>query len=163
MTKAFLVHEPGGPESLQFEEVRVGDPGPSEVRLRHTAIGLNFIDVYFRTGAYPAPQSPFTPGLEAAGVVEAIGEDVDDLSVGDRVAYASAPIGAYAEARLMPAGASGPVAPARRISSRAVTGLLRHRVLRTGSPTGTSWGPRTRRARARVGRFVGASLRRRRR
>jgi NADPH2:quinone reductase len=104
MTKAFLVHEPGGPESLQFEEVRVGDPGPGEVRLRHTAIGLNFIDVYFRTGAYPAPQSPFTPGLEAAGVVEAIGEDVDDLSVGDRVAYASAPIGAYAEARLMPAG-----------------------------------------------------------
>ena len=104
MTKAFLVHEPGGPESLQFEEVRVGDPGPGEVRLRHTAIGVNFIDVYFRTGAYPAPQSPFTPGLEAAGVVEAIGEDVDDLSVGDRVAYASAPIGAYAEARLMPAG-----------------------------------------------------------
>ena len=104
MTKAFLVYEPGGAECLQFEEIRVDDPGPGEVRLRHTAIGLNFIDVYFRTGAYPAPQSPFTPGLEAAGVVEAIGEDVDDLTVGDRVAYASAPIGAYAEARLMPAG-----------------------------------------------------------
>ncbi|MEE2804180.1 MAG: quinone oxidoreductase [Pseudomonadota bacterium] len=103
MVKAILVHEPGGPEALRFESIEVGDPGVGEVRLRHTAVGLNFIDVYFRTGAYPAPQLPFTPGFEAAGVVEAVGDNVADVKTGDRVAYASAPIGAYAEARLMPA------------------------------------------------------------
>lgn len=102
MTSAIRIHETGGPEVLQWEEVAVGDPGPGEVRLRHGAVGLNFIDVYFRSGVYPA-QVPFTPGLEASGTVEALGDGVSDLSVGDRVAYAAPPAGAYAEARLMPA------------------------------------------------------------
>jgi NADPH:quinone reductase len=97
------VHEVGGPEVLRFEQVEVGEPGRGQARLRQTAIGLNFIDVYFRTGLYPQPSLPFTPGLEAAGVVEAIGEGVTEVGVGDRVAYAAPPIGAYAEARLMQA------------------------------------------------------------
>ena len=97
------VHEVGGPEVLRFEQVEVGEPGPGQARLRQTAIGLNFIDVYHRTGLYPPPALPFTPGIEAAGVVEAIGEGVREVAVGDRVAYASAPMGAYAETRLMQA------------------------------------------------------------
>jgi len=97
------VHEIGGPEVLRFEQVEVGEPGSGQVRLRQTAVGLNFIDVYFRTGLYPQPSLPFTPGLEAAGVVEAIGQGVTEVAVGDRVAYAAPPIGAYAEARLMQA------------------------------------------------------------
>jgi NADPH2:quinone reductase len=97
------VHEVGGPEVLRFEQVEVGKPGPGQARLRQTVVGLNFIDVYFRTGLYPAPGLPFTPGLEGAGVVEAIGEGVTEVAVGDRVAYAAPPIGAYAEARLMQA------------------------------------------------------------
>lgn len=103
MAKAIRIHEAGGPEVLRWEEVEVPDPGPGEVLLRHTAVGLNYIDVYFRTGTYAGPQPPFTPGLEAAGVVEAVGPGVSDLSVGDRVAYASAPMGAYAQHRVMPA------------------------------------------------------------
>ena len=94
------VHELGGPEVLRFEQVEIGAPGPGQVRLRQTAVGLNFIDVYFRTGLYPPPAVPFTPGLEAAAVVEEVGEGVSEVAVGDRVAYAGAPIGAYAEARL---------------------------------------------------------------
>jgi NADPH2:quinone reductase len=85
---------------LRFEQVEIGAPGPGQVRLRQTAVGLNFIDVYFRTGLYPPPAVPFTPGLEAAAVVEEVGEGVSEVAVGDRVAYAGAPIGAYAEARL---------------------------------------------------------------
>jgi NADPH:quinone reductase len=84
-------------------DVEVGEPGPGQARVRHTAIGLNFIDVYFRSGVYPAPQLPFTPGQEGAGVVEAVGEGVTDLRVGQRVAYGMSPLGAYAQARLMPA------------------------------------------------------------
>jgi NADPH:quinone reductase len=97
------VHAVGGPEVLRFEQVEVGEPGPGQVRLRQTAIGLNFIDVYHRSGLYPVANLPFTPGIEAAGVVEAIGEGVSEVAVGDRVAYAAPPIGAYAEARLMQA------------------------------------------------------------
>ena len=102
MSSAIRIHEIGGPEVLEWEEVTVGEPGPGEVRLRHGAVGLNFIDVYFRTGVYGA-DVPFTPGLEASGVVEALGEGVSDLRVGDRVAYAAPPAGAYCEERLMPA------------------------------------------------------------
>ncbi len=102
MTAAVRVHEIGGPEVLKFEDVTLGSPGKGEVKVRHTAIGLNFIDTYFRSGLYPAPQGlPFIPGNEAAGVVEEIGEGVTELSVGDRVAYGSA-LGAYCEARVMP-------------------------------------------------------------
>ncbi|HEX5077968.1 MAG TPA: quinone oxidoreductase [Geminicoccaceae bacterium] len=103
MVGMIRVHEVGGPEVLRFEQVELGRPGPGQARLRQTAIGLNFIDVYFRTGLYPAPGLPFTPGMEGAGVVEAVGDGVTEVAVGDRVAYAGAPIGAYAETRLVPA------------------------------------------------------------
>ncbi|MFQ5773820.1 MAG: quinone oxidoreductase [Kiloniellaceae bacterium] len=102
MTKAIRIHEPGGPEVMRWEEVEVGAPGPGQVRLAQTAVGLNFIDVYHRTGLYPV-ELPSALGMEAAGVIEAVGEGINDLKVGDRVAYASPPVGAYAEARLMPA------------------------------------------------------------
>ncbi len=103
MTHAIRIHQTGGPEVLRWEAIDVPAPGVGEVLLRQTAVGLNYIDVYFRTGLYAAPTMPFIPGLEGAGVVAAVGPDVTALAVGDRVAYASAPIGAYAEARLMPA------------------------------------------------------------
>ncbi|MEA2756119.1 MAG: NADPH:quinone reductase [Aliidongia sp.] len=101
MTHAIRVHKPGGPEVLQWEEISLGNPGQGEIRLRHTAVGLNFIDVYHRTGLYPTPL-PFIPGMEGAGTVEAVGEGVTDLRPGDRVAYAGV-IGGYAEARLIAA------------------------------------------------------------
>ena len=101
MTHAIRVHQPGGPEALRWEAVEVGDPGPGEVRVVQRAVGLNYIDVYHRTGLYPLP-APFTPGVEGAGVVDAVGDGVTDVAVGDRIAYAG-PIGGYAEARLIPA------------------------------------------------------------
>ncbi len=103
MTHAIRIHETGGPEVLTWEAVEVGAPGPGEVRVEQTAVGLNFIDVYHRTGLYPLPALPAAIGMEAAGQVEAVGEGVNDLKAGDRVAYAAPPPGAYAEARLMPA------------------------------------------------------------
>lgn len=102
MSHAIRIHETGGPEVMRWDEVEVGEPGPGQVRLRQTACGLNFIDVYMRTGLYPVPELPATLGMEAAGVVEAVGDGVKDLTVGDRVAYAMA-IGGYAEARLIDA------------------------------------------------------------
>lgn len=101
MSYAIRIHEYGGPEKLRWEEVPVGDPGPAQVRVRNTAVGLNFVDVYQRNGLYPIPL-PFTLGSEGAGVVEAVGPKVKELKVGDRVAY-SGPIGAYAEVLLRPA------------------------------------------------------------
>ena len=101
MTHAIRVHELGGPEVLKWEEIEVGEPGPGEVKIRQEAAGLNYIDVYHRTGLYPQPL-PFTPGTEGAGVVESIGPDVSGLSPGDRVAYAG-PVGGYAEERLIAA------------------------------------------------------------
>jgi NADPH2:quinone reductase len=101
--KAIRVHEPGGPEVLLWEDVTVGEPGPGEARVKHTAVGLNYVDVYYRTGLYKPPAYPFTPGSEAAGVVEAVGAGVSDIKPGMRVAYGSAPLGAYSEARLVPA------------------------------------------------------------
>ena len=107
--KAIRVHEPGGPEVLRWEDVSVGEPGPGEARVRHTAVGLNFVDVYYRTGLYKPPAYPFTPGSEAAGVVEAVGAGVADVKPGMRVAYGAAPLGAYAQARLVPADSLVPV------------------------------------------------------
>jgi NADPH2:quinone reductase len=101
MTHAIRVHELGGPEVLKWEEIEVGEPGPGEVKIRQEAAGLNYIDVYHRTGLYPQPL-PFTPGTEGAGVVESIGPHVSGLSPGDRVAYAG-PVGGYAEERLIAA------------------------------------------------------------
>ncbi len=102
MTHAIRIHQTGGPEVLKWESVQVGEPGPGQVRLQHRAVGLNYIDVYHRSGLYPI-QLPATLGLEAAGVVEAVGPGVTEVKVGDRVAYASGPMGAYSEARLMQA------------------------------------------------------------
>jgi NADPH2:quinone reductase len=103
MVHAIRIHRTGGPEVLSWEEVEVGEPGPGEVRLRQTAVGLNFVDVYHRMGAYSLPPLPATIGMEAAGVIEAVGPGVAEFAPGDRVAYAAPPMGAYAEARLMPA------------------------------------------------------------
>lgn len=102
MTKAIRIHETGGPEVLCWEDVEVGHPGAGQVRLRHTAIGLNYIDTYQRSGLYPL-ELPLTLGMEAAGIVEALGDGVEGLAIGDHVAYASPPLGSYAEERLMPA------------------------------------------------------------
>jgi NADPH2:quinone reductase len=101
MAHAIRVHEHGGPEVLKWESYDVGQPGPGQVRLKHTAVGLNYIDTYQRSGLYKMPL-PFIPGSEGAGVVEAVGPDVKELKVGDRVAYAGA-IGAYSDERLAPA------------------------------------------------------------
>jgi NADPH:quinone reductase len=101
MVKAVVVHRHGGPEVLSYEDVEVGDPGPGEVRLRQTAIGVNYIDTYFRTGMYPA-NFPFILGNEAAGEVVAVGEGVSGFKPGDRVAYVTT-LGGYAEERLIPA------------------------------------------------------------
>jgi NADPH2:quinone reductase len=102
MPKAIRVFQNGGPEAMQYVDVEVGAPGPGEARVRHHAIGLNYIDVYFRTGTYPQ-QLPAALGMEGAGVVEAVGEGVSYVKPGDRVAYAARPPGAYAEVRNMPA------------------------------------------------------------
>ena len=101
--KAIRFEKTGGPEVLQWQDVTLGKPGPGEVRLRHTAIGLNYIDTYHRSGLYPVPL-PSGIGLEACGVVESLGEGVKGFKIGDRVAYGSGPIGAYAEARNIPVG-----------------------------------------------------------
>ncbi len=102
MTHAIRFHKTGGPEVLVWEEVKVGKPGAGEARIRHTAVGLNFVDIYNRAGVYPAPL-PSGLGSEGAGVVEEVGSGVTDLKPGDRVAYGSSPLGAYAEERLIPA------------------------------------------------------------
>jgi len=102
MTQAIRIHKTGGPEVLQWEHVEVGKPGAGQVRIRHTAVGLNYIDAYQRSGLYPLPL-PSGIGLEAAGVVEEVGEGVNHVKVGDRVAYAGGPAGAYAQKRVMPA------------------------------------------------------------
>jgi len=102
MTKAIRIFKTGGPEVMEYVDVEVGEPGPGEARVRHHACGLNYIDVYFRTGLYPQPL-PAGLGMEGAGVVEAVGSGVTHVKPGDRVAYAGRPPGAYAEARVMPA------------------------------------------------------------
>ncbi len=101
MAKAVRYHKQGGPEVLQLDDVQVGDPGPGQVRIRHTAIGVNFVDTYQRSGLYPM-QLPATAGNEAAGVVEAVGGGVTDLKAGDRVTYTGIP-GSYCEQRIVPA------------------------------------------------------------
>ena len=102
MSRAVQIRQFGGPEVLELVDVEVGEPGPGEIRIRHHAVGLNFIDVYQRTGVYPNAL-PLALGMEGAGVVEAVGAGVTHLNVGDRVAYASQPPGSYCELRVMPA------------------------------------------------------------
>ncbi|HTW29043.1 MAG TPA: quinone oxidoreductase [Acetobacteraceae bacterium] len=103
MTKAIRIHQSGGPEVMQWEDVPTPEPGPGEALLKQEAIGLNYVDIYFRNGLYKAALLPTGLGMEAAGIVAAIGPGVSEVAVGDRVAYASAPVGAYATARVMPA------------------------------------------------------------
>jgi NADPH2:quinone reductase len=102
MSKAVIIEKNGGPEELKLVDVTVGQPGPGEIRIRHKAVGLNFIDVYQRSGLYALPM-PLHLGMEASGVIEAVGEGVTHLKVGDRAAYASQPPGSYCEERVMPA------------------------------------------------------------
>jgi NADPH2:quinone reductase len=102
MSKAVQIRQHGGPDQMELVDVEVGQPGPGQIRIRHHAIGLNFIDVYQRTGLYPNTM-PLTLGMEGAGVVEAVGEGVTHLKAGDRAAYASHPPGSYSEVRVMPA------------------------------------------------------------
>jgi NADPH2:quinone reductase len=122
MPHAIRIHQTGGPDVLQWEEVEVGEPGPGQIKLRQEAAGLNFIDVYHRTGLYQQ-SLPFTPGVEGAGVVEAVGADVANLKKGDRVAYAG-PIGGYAEERLLDADRA--VKLPKGISSEQAAGMMLH-------------------------------------
>ncbi|MGE0765950.1 MAG: quinone oxidoreductase [Hyphomicrobiaceae bacterium] len=132
MAYAIRVHKTGGPEALQYEEVPVGQPGAGEVKLKQHAIGVNYIDVYLRTGLYPQPSSPFVPGMEGAGEVIAVGSGVADLKVGDRVAYAG-PAGGYATERLiagdrvvkMPDGIDYKTAAAMMLQGMTVRYLVR--------------------------------------
>ena len=103
MSKAIVINQTGGPEVLRWVDYDPGQPGPGEVRLRHEAVGLNFIDVYHRTGLYPLPSLPAVPGMEGSGTVEAVGDGVTEVAEGDRVAYAGLPPGAYAQVRRIPA------------------------------------------------------------
>jgi len=102
MSKAIRIHQHGGADALKWEDVNIGDPAAGEVKIRHAAIGLNFIDVYMRSGLYPLAEFPFTLGMEGSGIIEAVGEGVSTFSVGERVAYPMNP-GAYSESRLIPA------------------------------------------------------------
>ncbi|KAL2326537.1 hypothetical protein Fmac_025595 [Flemingia macrophylla] len=109
MVKAIRVHELGGPQVLKWEDVEIGEPKEGEVRVRNKAIGVNFIDVYFRKGVYKAASLPFTPGMEAVGVVTAVGSGLTGRQVGDVVAYAGHPMGSYAEEQILPANKVVPV------------------------------------------------------
>ena len=102
MTHAIRFHKTGGPEMLQWEQVQVGKPGPGEARVRNTAVGLNYVDTYVRSGLYPS-SPPSGLGAEGAGIVEEVGSGVTEVKPGDRVAYGNGPLGAYSEARVMPA------------------------------------------------------------
>lgn len=133
MSKAIRIHETGGPEVLRWEEVDAGTPRPGEILLRHTAVGLNFIDTYHRSGLYPMASLPATLGMEGAGVVEEVGTGVEGLEPGHRVAYAGGPIGSYAQRRLMPAGRLVRLPDAiddRTAAALMLKGLTAHYLLR---------------------------------
>ncbi len=120
--KAVRVHKYGGSDVLQIDEVPVPEPGPGEVRIKVEAAGVNFVDVYFRTGAYKGVPLPYTPGQEAAGTVEAAGQDVTDLRAGDRVAYAAHGQGGYAEYVVVPASKLVPLPPG--VDSRTAAAVM---------------------------------------
>jgi NADPH:quinone reductase len=122
VVKAICIRRHGDPDALQLDEVEPAQPGRGEALVRHTAIGVNFIDVYHRTGLYPLPSLPHGIGMEAAGVVQAVGEDVTEVKVGDRVAYASGPPGSYAEARVIDADRLVPLPP--EISDEVAAAIL---------------------------------------
>ena len=135
MAKAVRYHKQGGPEVLQVDDVQVGDPGPGQVRIRHTAIGVNYVDTYQRSGLYPM-QVPQVGGNEAAGVVEAVGTGVTDLKSGDRVAYTGLP-GSYCEARVVPADRMVKLPPGisdEQAASMMLKGLTVHYLIHTTYP-----------------------------
>jgi NADPH2:quinone reductase len=136
MGRAIRIHRYGGPEVLQWEEVALGPPGPGEVLVRHTAIGVNFIDIYNRTGLYPLPSLPAVLGREAAGIVVATGSGVDSIRVGQRVAYVLS-LGAYAEERILPAESLIPLpedVSDRQAAAMLLKGLTAHYLLRKTYP-----------------------------
>ncbi|GJN09404.1 hypothetical protein PR202_ga27407 [Eleusine coracana subsp. coracana] len=133
MVKAIRIHELGGPEVMKWEEVQVGEPKEGEIRIRTTAIGVNFIDIYFRKGVYSAPALPFTPGMEAVGVVTAVGPGLTGRKVGDVVAYAGNPMGSYAEEQILPARVAVPVLPSidhKVAASVMLKGMTAHVLVR---------------------------------
>ncbi|KAJ6824688.1 uncharacterized protein M6B38_379325 [Iris pallida] len=112
MVKAIRVHELGGPEVLKWEDVEIGEPKEGEVRVKNKAVGVNFIDIYFRKGVRFFPDKmPFTPGMEAVGVVTAVGPSTTGRKIGDVVAYAGWPVGSYSEEQILPASIVVPVPP----------------------------------------------------
>jgi len=133
MTHAIRVHEPGGTDQMHWEPIEVPEPGPGEALVRHTAVGLNYIDVYHRTGLYPVEDRPFGLGVEGAGVVEAVADDVTRVAVGERVAYAALPPGSYAHKRViaadrlvsLPDGIDDNMAAAMMLQGMTVQYLLR--------------------------------------
>ncbi|HSR00738.1 MAG TPA: quinone oxidoreductase [Sphingomicrobium sp.] len=137
MARQVRIHQVGGPEALQVEEVEVGLPGHGEVRIQQCAAGVNYVDVYHRTGLYPLPGLPAVLGVEGAGFVEAVGPGVADLSIGERVAWAGLPVGGYAEARLLPAERliSLPALVSERVAAAAMLrGITAHMLLRHVRP-----------------------------
>jgi NADPH:quinone reductase len=137
MIQAIRLHRPGGPEALVPEPIELSDPGPGMVRVRHSAIGVNYVDIYHRAGLYPLPSLPAIPGVEGAGIVEAVGPDVENVRPGDRVAYAGLPAGSYAVARLIAADRlislpdTIPERTAAALMLRGITAhMLLHRVYR---------------------------------
>ena len=138
MSKAIVVAQTGGPEVLRVAECVVGEPGPGEIRLRQRAVGVNFIDVYHRTGHYRVAALPFTPGMEGAGIVEAVGAGVVDVGVGDRVAYMGV-LGGYAEVRLLPASKAVPLPESisdPQAAAMMLKGLTAQYLLRQTLPLG---------------------------
>ncbi len=136
MAKTAIIEEPGGPEQFRIVDREVGAPGPGQIRIRHEACGLNFIDVYQRTGLYPL-EMPHALGMEAAGIVEAVGEGVTHLKPGDRAAYAAAPPGAYTEARVMGAAQVCPMPEGISMEEGAammLKGLTTHYLFRRTTP-----------------------------
>jgi NADPH2:quinone reductase len=133
MVRAIRIHRTGGPDVLELEQVQLPSPGPGEVQIRHQAIGINYVDTYYRSGLYPLPELPSGLGMEAAGIVEKLGPGVESLAVGDAVGYASPPLGAYAEASVMPAarvvrlpvGITPAVAAAAMLKGMTVQYLIR--------------------------------------
>lgn len=143
MSNAIVIHEFGGPDVLKWQPFDPGSPGSGEILIRHEAVGLNYIDVYHRTGFYPLGDLPAVPGMEGAGRVEAVGEGVAGLSEGDRVAYASPPPGSYAEIRRMPADRVVPLPPSidsRQAAAMMLQGMTARYLLHGCYPVGVgSW------------------------
>lgn len=132
MSRVARAHAVGGTDVLAVADVAIGDPGQGEVLIRQSAAGVNYVDVYHRTGLYPLPALPCVLGVEGAGIVEAVGDGVRDLAIGDRVAWAGLPVGGYAEARLLPAGRALRLPPAiseRTAAAAMLRGITTHMLL----------------------------------